>query len=55
MPQRGARLAVPAVDIAELGVADADCVLQHAGKYWLKIAGRAADNLKHLRRGSLLL
>ena len=46
---------VPALDISKLGVADADCVLQHSCKHRLKIAGRAADNLKHLRRSSLLL
>ena len=48
-------VAVPTVDISELGVADADRILQHGRKHWLKIAGRAADDLKHLRRGRLLL
>ena len=30
---------VPAVDASKLGVADANCVLQHGCKHWLKIAG----------------
>jgi hypothetical protein len=46
---------VPAIYIAKCGVADADRFLQHAGKYWLKIARRTTDRLKHLRRGRLLL
>ena len=41
--------------IAEFGVANADGVLQHCCKHRLKIAGRPADDLKHLRRGRLLL
>ena len=48
-------LAAPAVDISELGVADADRVLQHRSKHWLKITRGAADDLKHLRRRRLLL
>ena len=48
-------LAVPAIDIAELGVADADGILQHCFKHRLKFAGRAADNLQHLRGRRLLL
>ena len=48
-------VAVPAVDISKLGVADADRILQHGCKHRLKIAGRAADNLEHLRGGGLLL
>ena len=48
-------VAVPTVDISKLGVADADGLLQHGRKHWLKIAGRATDNLKNLRRGRLLL
>ena len=43
------------IDIAELGIADANGILQHGRKHWLKIAGRAADNLEHLRRSRLLL
>ena len=46
---------VPAIDISKLGVADADGVLQHGFEHRLKIAGRAADNLEHLRRGRLLV
>ena len=48
-------VAVPAVDIAKLGVADADRILQHRSKHRLKVAGRAADRLEHLGRGCLLL
>ena len=48
-------IAIPAMDISKLGVADADGILQYGCKHRLKIAGRAADNLEHLRRGSLLL
>ena len=48
-------LAVPAVDIPKLSVTDADGFLQHGGKHWLKIAGRAADDLEHLRCSGLLL
>ena len=45
----------PPIDIAELGVANPDRILQHGCKYRLKIAGGAANNLQHLRRGRLLL
>ena len=48
-------IAVTAVNIPELGVADADGLLQHCCKHRLKIAGRAADDLEHLRRRRLLL
>ena len=41
----GARLAVPAIDISEVGFAEAYCSRQHGGKYGLKIARRAADDL----------
>ena len=41
--------------LPNVGVADAHRVLQHRRKHWLKIAGRAADNLEHLRRSRLLL
>ena len=37
-------VAVPAIDVAKLGVADAYGLLQHGRKHRLKIAGRAADN-----------
>ena len=46
---------IPAVDISKLGVTDADSILQHGCKHRLKIAGRAADDLEHLRRRRLLL
>ena len=39
------RLAVPAIDISEVGFAEAYCFRQHGGKYGLKIARRAADDL----------
>ena len=48
-------LAVPAMDIPERGVADADRVLQHGFKHGLEIAGRAGNDLQHLRCGRLLL
>ena len=48
-------LAVPAVDIAKLSVADTDGILQHVAKHGLKIARCAADDLEHLRRCRLLL
>ena len=48
-------VAIPAIDIAELGVTDADGILQHAGKYRLEIAGRAGNDLQHFRGGRLLL
>ena len=39
----GGAKAIPVLEIkrTKLGVADADCVLQHGCKHWLKIAGRA--------------
>jgi hypothetical protein len=49
------RLAFPAVDISECGVADADGFLQHGLKNGLQITRRAADDLQHLRCGGLLL
>jgi len=48
-------VALCTIDIAKRGVADADSVLQHRCKHRLKIARRAADNLKHLRHRCLLL
>ena len=48
-------VAVPAVDAAKHGVADAYRFLQHGFKDRLKIAGRAADNLQHLGCSRLLL
>src|SRR6516225_11230294 len=48
-------VAVPAVDAARHGVADAYRFLQHGFKDRLKVARRAADNLKHLRSRRLLL
>jgi len=40
---------------AKFGVADPDGVLQHGRKHRLKIAGRTADDLEHLRGCRLLL
>jgi hypothetical protein len=48
-------LAVPAVDISELGIADANRVLQHCCEHWLKIARKARDDLEYRRRRRLLL
>ena len=47
--------AVPAIDIPERGVADADGILKHCVKRALQIAWRIADDLKDLRRSGLLL
>jgi hypothetical protein len=40
---------VPAKDIAELGIAEANGILQHGSKHRLKIAGEAAYDLQYLR------
>ena len=48
-------LTIPPVDVPKGGVAKPNGFLKHGGKYRLKIAGGATDNLEHLRRGSLLL
>ena len=48
-------VAVPTEDIAELGVTDARSIPQHGCKHRLEVPRRAADNLKHLGRSSLLL
>src|SRR6516225_996129 len=42
-------------EIAELGSTDSNGILQHCCEHWLKIAWRATDDLKNLRRGRLLL
>jgi hypothetical protein len=41
------RATVPTIDVAELGVADADGFLQHRLEHRLQMARRAADNLEH--------
>ena len=48
-------LAVPAIDGSKLRVAKAYGIFKHGPKHWLKVAGGAADDLKHLRRCRLLL
>jgi hypothetical protein len=48
-------VAVAAIDISKRSAADADGILEHSCKNWLKIARRAADHLKNLRRRRLLL
>src|SRR5262249_54030908 len=48
------KLAIPAIDIAKLGVANAYSILQHSCEHRLKITGRATDNPQHLRGGRLL-
>ena len=47
-------IAVPAKDIAELGIAEANGILQHGSKHRLKITGRVADDFQYLRCCSLL-
>ena len=43
------------IEGAEFGFTDANRLLEHCSENRLKVAGRTADNLKHLRRGRLLL
>src|SRR6476620_6373593 len=45
----------PTEDIAEVGITDACGLLQHCGEYGLKVARRAAYNLKDFGGSSLLL
>ena len=47
--------AIPAKYMTKLGVANPNCILKHGCKHRLQIAGGAADDLKHFRRGRLLL
>src|SRR5262249_36964036 len=42
------KLAVPAVDIAELGIANTHSLVQHGLKHRLKSTRRVTDDLKHL-------
>ena len=49
------KLAIAAENISKLGIAYTRGALQHGCKHWLEVAGRAADDLKHIRRGCLLL
>src|SRR5271156_1952147 len=55
----GCDCAKPAVHVeieaAEFGITDTNGFLQHGLKHWLKIAGGATDDLKHLRHSRLLL
>jgi hypothetical protein len=46
---------VPAVDVPELGAADANGFFQQRLKYWLKITKGARNNLQNLRGRGLLL
>jgi hypothetical protein len=48
-------IAVVQVKRAELGTADAGCVLQHGLKHGLQVARRARDDAQHLGRRRLLL
>ena len=48
-------VSVPTEDVAEVGVTNPRSILQHGRKYWLKVAGGAAYNLKYFGGGSLLL
>jgi hypothetical protein len=43
------------LDISKRSIADTDGFLQHCVKHGLHIAWRVADDLKNLRRSSLLL
>src|SRR6516164_3467342 len=54
-PNNVHRFAIPVEDISKFSFANAYGFLQHGFKHRLKIAGRATDNLQHLRCGSLLL
>src|SRR6516162_7100247 len=46
---------IPTEDVSKVGVTNPGGILQHGSEHWLKIAGRAADNLKHFGGSSLLL
>ena len=48
-------VAVPAINISKPGFADGYRFLQHGRKHRLKIAGRAADDLRHFRGRGLLI
>ena len=48
-------VAINAENATELGIAEVDGILKRAGKHRLKIAGKAADDPQHFRRGGLLL
>jgi hypothetical protein len=43
------------LQVAEIGLADAGCVLQHGLEHRLELAGRSADDLEHLGGRGLLL
>src|SRR5262245_1173589 len=43
------------IEVAELGLANAHCIGQHRLEHRLQLAGRAADDLKHVGSGGLLL
>src|SRR5215831_3478905 len=49
------RIAVVAVHCAELGLADADCVLKHGLEYGLQLARRRTDDAEDVRSRGLLL
>src|SRR5262245_31347587 len=40
---------------AKVGVANAHCFFQHRLKYWVQLARRRANDLKHIGRSGLLL
>ncbi len=48
-------ISIPTEDVAEFGVTNPRSILQHGREYWLKVAGRAAYNLKYFGGSSLLL
>src|SRR5262245_27163800 len=41
--------------VAEAGLADTNSVLKHSFEHWLKLAGRARNDLQHVGGGGLLL
>src|SRR5215470_617861 len=43
------------IEVAEPSLANAHCIGQHGLEHRLKLAGRTADDLQHLRRRRLLL
>ena len=49
------RAVVPAIDIAERGVANPHRIRQHVREHRIEIAGRRTDHAQHLRQGALLL
>src|SRR5262245_61202975 len=49
------RISFAQPEMAEFGFANAHCILQHGAEHRLKLAGRACDDLLHLRSCCQLL